>query len=91
MLTTDQVALDQHLFLQRRQILQAFGKRVLHFRKLFHVRPDLFEDQRAFRLLRPSRKSTVTQIPREADPAADYNLVMRPFTAQPFPRSRKHA
>ena len=44
MLTTDQVALDQDLFVQRRQILQAFGKRVLHLWKLFHARPDLFED-----------------------------------------------
>jgi hypothetical protein len=44
MLTTDQVALDKHLFVQRRQILQTFGKRVLHLRKLFHARPDLFED-----------------------------------------------
>ena len=44
MLTTDQVALDQHLLVQRRQILQAFGKRVLHLRKLFHAQPDLFED-----------------------------------------------
>jgi hypothetical protein len=51
----------------------------------------MFEDRRAFCFLRPSRKSTITQIPREADAAADYNLVMWPFAAQPFPRSGKHA
>src|SRR5215831_5227913 len=91
MLATDQMALDQHLFVQCCQVLQAFGKRVLHLRKLFDARPDLFEDRCSFGFLRPSRKGTVTQIPRKADPATDHNLVMRAFTAQPFPCSRKHA
>src|SRR6266513_3445553 len=44
MLTTYQLAPDLHLLIQYRQILQAFGERVLHLRKLFHAQPDLFED-----------------------------------------------
>jgi len=32
----------------------------------------------------------VAQIARKPHPAADYNLVMRPFTPQPFSRSGKH-
>src|SRR5215470_11251794 len=91
MFTTDQMALHEHLLVQCREVLQALRKRILHLRKFFHAQPNLFEDGHAFGFLRPSRKSTVTQIPREADTAADYNLVVRSFTTQPFTCSGKHA
>jgi hypothetical protein len=32
----------------------------------------------------------VAQIAREAHTTADYNLAMRPFTAQPFSSSSQH-
>ena len=60
MLTADQMALHQHLLVQCGQILQTFRKRVLHFGQCFHSRPDLFQDQGAFRLFGPTRKSTIT-------------------------------
>ena len=44
MLTADQVPLHEHLLVQCGKILQAFGKRVLHFRKCFDLRPDLLQD-----------------------------------------------
>src|SRR5690349_7848255 len=91
MLTTDQVALHQHLLVQCGQILQTFGKCVLHFRKRFHAQPDLFQDCRALRFFSPARKGTITQVPRKPDTATDYNLVMRAFAAQPFSSGGKNA
>jgi len=90
MLAADQVALHQHLPVQRRKLLQAFGERFLHFGKRFHVRPNQFENRTAVRFLGPARKRTVAQIAREPHPAADYNFVMWPFTTQPLARSGKH-
>ena len=43
-----------------------------------------FQDRAALRFLRPAGERTVPQIAGEAHTAADYNLAMRPFAAQPF-------
>jgi hypothetical protein len=87
-LATDKVALDKHLFFERGKILKQLGKRILHFRELFHSRLDLFENLSALRLFCPPGKSPVAQIPGEPDAAAHYNLVMWTFAAQPFTSAR---
>src|SRR6202035_1910773 len=83
MLATDQMPLYQHLPVQRRKVLQTFRERFLHFRKRCHMRPDQVENRTAFSFLRPARERTLSEIARESNPAADDNLVMRSFTAQP--------
>ena len=56
-LATDQMALDQHLLLQRRKILQQLRKRILHFGKLLHARPDQLEHFDSRRLSCPIRET----------------------------------
>src|SRR5882757_9095919 len=90
MLATDEMPFYQDLPVQRRQVLQAFRKRLLHLRKRFHARPDQFQNRTAFGLLRPTRKRPVAQIACEPYSAANYDLVMRPFAAQPFSSSGQH-
>ena len=87
-LATDQMPLDQHLLFQRGQILQHFRKGILHFRQLFDARLDQLEDRRALGLFRPAGKGAVPQVARQADAAADDDLMMRPFAAQPFAAGR---
>src|SRR5437867_10782240 len=84
------MAFHKHLPVKRRKILQAFGERILHFRQFFHTRSYQFENRSAFRFLGPTRKRAAAQISSESDPAADYTLVMRPFTAQPFSGGGQH-
>src|SRR5262245_20117928 len=90
MFSTDQMTFHQYLPVQRRDVLQAFRERFLHFRKRFHTRPDQFQNRTAFRFLRPTWKRTVAQIARESYTTADYDLVMRPLTTQPFSGSGQH-
>ena len=86
MLATNEMSLDQNLFFQRGQVLQKFRKRILHLGKFFHARLDQFENRSALGLFRPAWKRAVAQIASQPHPAADDDLMMRSFTAEPFPR-----
>ena len=52
MLTGNQVPLDEHLFLQLREVLERFGKRVLHLRQLLDGRLDAIQGSDPLDLLR---------------------------------------
>ena len=88
MFAADEVALDQYLLLQRGKVLQQFRKRILHLGQLLDARLDQLENLRPLRFLRPTGKGPLLEVPRQAHAAADHDLMMRPFAAQPFAAGR---
>ena len=87
-LPTNEMPLDQDLLFQRREILQHFRKRILHFRQLLDAWFNQLKDLSALGFLGPPGKGALPEISCEPDAAADHDLVMRPFAAQPFAAGR---
>jgi len=85
-LAADEMTLHEDLLLERREILELFGKGILHLGKPFHRRADLLKDGDTLGFLGPAGEGFPLQVAGETDAAAHDDLVVRARAAQPLAR-----
>src|SRR5690242_8173873 len=79
MLTADEMALDEDLFVQRGKIVHRLRKRVLHFRQGRDGGANDIEDTDALGLFGPAGKSRLPDVARQSHATGHYNPVVRAF------------
>ena len=83
-LAADEVAFDEDLFLQRREIGERRVESRFHRGNGRDVVADFAENLHALGFLGPTGEGALFQIPREADAAAYHDLAVRTFSLQPL-------